>query len=303
VARNRPPGEPVFGLGSHCDSNRNGGRYDGTLGVVAAIEVCRLERELGLGLPLQVMSFFEEEGSGFGFGLLGSRVMTRRVTEAELRALRGVDDGRPFREQAEAAGHAHGRWRESIHALDTLTGWIELHIEQGRVLQDGGFRVGIVDAITGFVQADLVVRGRADHAGATLMGQRRDPGPVAGACVTASARQWSRRRSRPRSSRRARERRAGPVSLGPRFRRARCTTPPCWPTTWPAPWCSSRAATATVGLSSSDPTPWPGSRRRGAAPRRIVPCVLDLRAILVAAVVLVGLRGKPRPPAVHRPGH
>jgi allantoate deiminase len=183
VARNRPPGEPVFGLGSHCDSNRNGGRYDGTLGVVAALEVCRLDRELGLGLPLQVMSFFEEEGSGFGFGLLGSRVMTQRVTEAELRALRGLDDGRPFWEQAEAAGHAPGRWRESIRALDTLTGWIELHIEQGRVLQDGGFRVGIVDAITGFVQADLVVRGRADHAGATPMDQRLDPGPVAGACL------------------------------------------------------------------------------------------------------------------------
>jgi hydantoinase/carbamoylase family amidase len=183
VARNRPAGEPVFGLGSHCDSNRNGGRYDGTLGVVAALEVCRLDRELGLGLPLQVMSFFEEEGSGFGFGLLGSRVMTGRVNDAELCELRSVDDGRSLTEHAEAAGFAPARWRESARALDTLTGWIELHIEQGRVLQDGGLRVGIVDAITGFVQADLTVRGRADHAGSTPMDQRLDPGPVAGACL------------------------------------------------------------------------------------------------------------------------
>src|SRR6266545_2833670 len=54
VARNRPPGAKVFGVGSHCDSNRNGGKYDGTMGVVTALEVCRLNEELGLGLPLQL---------------------------------------------------------------------------------------------------------------------------------------------------------------------------------------------------------------------------------------------------------
>ena len=59
VARNRPKGEKVFGVGSHCDSNRNGGKYDGTMGVVTALEVCRLNEELGLGLPLQLVSFLE----------------------------------------------------------------------------------------------------------------------------------------------------------------------------------------------------------------------------------------------------
>jgi hypothetical protein len=78
VARNRPPGEPVFGIGSHCDSNRNGGKYDGTMGVVTALEVCRLNEELGLGLPLQLISFLEEEGSGFGQMLLGSRIVAQR---------------------------------------------------------------------------------------------------------------------------------------------------------------------------------------------------------------------------------
>jgi acetylornithine deacetylase/succinyl-diaminopimelate desuccinylase-like protein len=105
VARNRPPGEPVFGVGSHCDSNRNGGKYDGTMGVVTALEVCRLNEELGYGLPLQLISFLEEEGSGFGQMLLGSRIMLQRVTEEELReSFRAVDDGRSFWEHAAEAG-------------------------------------------------------------------------------------------------------------------------------------------------------------------------------------------------------
>ena len=94
-ARNRPKGEPAFGIGSHCDSNRNGGRYDGTMGVVTALEVCRLNEELGLGLPLQLISFLEEEGSGFGQMLLGSRIVAQRVTEEDLRETLPVDRRRP----------------------------------------------------------------------------------------------------------------------------------------------------------------------------------------------------------------
>ena len=176
VARNRPPGEPVFGVGSHCDSNRNGGRYDGTMGVVTALEVCRLNEEHGLGLPLQLISFLEEEGSGFGQMLLGSRIMLQRVSEEDLRdRFRSLDDGRSFWEHAEAAGYEPARWRESIRVLDDLTGWIEMHIEQARVLQDTGNRIGIVHAIAGYVHADVVVEGRGDHAGATPMDLRLDP--------------------------------------------------------------------------------------------------------------------------------
>ena len=85
VARNVPKGVPAFGIGSHCDSNRNGGKWDGTLGVVMALEICRLNGEHGLGLPLQLISFLEEEGSGFGQMLLGSRIMAQRATEEQLR--------------------------------------------------------------------------------------------------------------------------------------------------------------------------------------------------------------------------
>jgi allantoate deiminase len=184
VARNVPRGEPAFGVGSHCDSNRNGGRFDGTMGVVTALEVCRLNKELGLDLPLQLISFLEEEGSGFGQMLLGSRIMAQRVTEQELKeSFLALDDGRSFWEHAEAAGYEPARWRESLHILDGLSGWIEMHIEQARVLQDTGNRIGIVNGIAGYVHADVVVHGRADHAGATPMDFRLDPGTVVAECI------------------------------------------------------------------------------------------------------------------------
>jgi len=176
VARNRPAGEPVFGIGSHCDSNRNGGKYDGTMGVVTALEVCRLNADLGLDLPLQLISFLEEEGSGYGQMLLGSRIMLQRVTDEDLREnFRALDDGRSFWEHAAEAGYTPERWRDSIHVLDDLTGWIEMHIEQARVLQDTQNRIGIVHAIAGYAHADVVVHGRGDHAGATPMEFRLDP--------------------------------------------------------------------------------------------------------------------------------
>jgi hydantoinase/carbamoylase family amidase len=180
VARNRPAGDPVFGIGSHCDSNRNGGKWDGTLGVVCALEVCRCNAELGLDLPLQAISFLEEEGSGFGQMVLGSRIVAGRVDDEDLRKhIRAIDDGRSFWEHAEEAGYEPARWRDCAHILDDLTGWIELHIEQGRVLQDTGKRLGLVSAIAGYVHGDIVVDGRADHAGATPMDMRCDSAVVA----------------------------------------------------------------------------------------------------------------------------
>ena len=179
VARNRPHGHAVFGVGSHCDSNRNGGKYDGTLGVVCALEVCRLDADLGLDLPLQVVAFLEEEGSGFGQMLLGSRITAQRITQEELESITAVDDGRTFFEHAREAGYAPERWTECARVLDDLTGWIELHIEQGRVLQDTGSRIGVVTAIAGYVHGDIWISGRADHAGATPMDFRVDAGAIA----------------------------------------------------------------------------------------------------------------------------
>ena len=184
VARNVPKGQPAFGVGSHCDSNRNGGKWDGTLGVVMALEICRLDHELGLGLPLQLVSFLEEEGSGFGQMLLGSRIIAQRVTDADLQErIRELDTGRSFWDTAKAAGHRVEDWREARHVLDGLIGWIEPHIEQARVLQDTATTIGVVNAIAGYVHADVIVHGRDDHAGATPMGMRLDPTTVLAECV------------------------------------------------------------------------------------------------------------------------
>ena len=174
IASNVPKGAPAFGIGSHCDSNRNGGKYDGTLGVVTALEVCRLAQESGQHIPLRLISFLEEEGSGFGQMLLGSRIMLQRVTEEELKTTIVAPDGTPFWDAAEAAGYEPERWRESIEEIDGLTGWIEVHIEQGRVLQDTGNRIGVVHALPGYVHGDFHFTGRADHAGATPMDFRVD---------------------------------------------------------------------------------------------------------------------------------
>src|SRR3954447_14453018 len=146
------------------------------MGVVTALEVCRLTAKRGLDLPLQLISFLEEEGSGFGQMLLGSRIVAQRVTEEDLREhFRSLDDGRSFWECATDAGYAPGRWQECAHVLDDLTGWIEMHIEQARVLQDTGNRIGLVTAIAGYVHADVILHGRGDHAGATPMDFRLDP--------------------------------------------------------------------------------------------------------------------------------
>ena len=173
VASNRGPGEPCLGIGSHCDANRNGGPYDGTLGVVVALEVARLAADEGLDLPLRVLSFLEEEGSGFDSGLLGSRVMLGAITTEELAALTD-ETGTGFFDAARAAGHDPERHAESARELDGMLAWMELHIEQARALEDAGLQIGVVDAITGMIHADLEIAGRADHAGGTPMELRSD---------------------------------------------------------------------------------------------------------------------------------
>jgi hydantoinase/carbamoylase family amidase len=182
VASNAGPGERAFGMGSHCDSNRNGGAWDGTLGVVSALEACRIAQESGLDMPLRVIAFLEEEASGFGQMLLGSRIILGAVTDEEL-ASYSDEHGVPFLEAAARAGYRPDERARAGEVLDGLVGWIELHIEQGRVLQDTGGRLGVVDAIAGYVHADLVVHGRADHAGATPMGYRSDAGLTAAEAV------------------------------------------------------------------------------------------------------------------------
>ena len=186
VARNCATGVPAIGLGSHCDSVRGGGRYDGMLGVLAAIEVARCAQHHELDLPLQIVSWVEEEAAGFGQMLLGSRVASGTLDRRALRDhVRSLDDGRAFSDHAGDVGLDPDRLGEAPAVLDDLAAWIEPHIEQGRVLEDAGERIGVVEAIAGYVHADLEIHGQADHAGATPMDIRRDAAVLAAHCTLA----------------------------------------------------------------------------------------------------------------------
>lgn len=166
-----PASGPRVGVGSHLDSVRRGGRWDGVLGVLVALELARVETTL----PLRAVAWVEEEGAGFGQLLLGSRICAGDVGAAELAStVCSLDDGRPFSDHARDAGLAPEECEQSAEILDGMAAWIEPHIEQARVLEDSGARLGVVDAIAGFVQADLHITGRADHAGATPMRLRHD---------------------------------------------------------------------------------------------------------------------------------
>lgn len=184
VARNCPAGVRAIGLGSHCDSVRRGGAYDGVLGVLAVIEVAICNEQHGLALPLQLISFVEEEASRFGQMLLGSRVASGQIgASALLDEVRAIDDGRSFHEHARAVGLDPQRADECGDTLRDLWAWLELHIEQGRVLEDAQDQIGVVYAIAGYVHADIEIIGHADHAGATPMELRRDAAVLAAECV------------------------------------------------------------------------------------------------------------------------
>lgn len=167
-----PPVPPVW-TGSHLDSVPNGGRLDGALGVMTALECVRTLAEEGATLtrPVEAVSFADEEGHYVGY--LGSRGLVHGYTLAELEGITGrdgvavLDAIRRFGiDPADATRTAVDP--RGVHAF------VELHIEQGSVLEAEGSGVGVVTHIVGIGRGQVVFRGRADHAGTTPMSMRRD---------------------------------------------------------------------------------------------------------------------------------
>jgi N-carbamoyl-L-amino-acid hydrolase len=157
-------------FGSHLDTVPNGGRYDGALGVLAALEALRTIRDAGLRLPfhLEVISFTDEEG--LTLPLAGSRAMAGVLTDEDLDHARGGVD-------ALDAGLARlGITREMLlHARrDDIEAYVELHIEQGSYLQDAGVNIGVVTSIVGIRSYWLRFFGEAAHAGTRPMLKRKD---------------------------------------------------------------------------------------------------------------------------------
>lgn len=159
-------------LGSHLDSVPNGGRFDGALGVIAALEVLRTVKENGIKLKvnLEAIDFTDEEGTLVG--LLGSAALAGHLH------LNGLKNPRGGRENLEVGMARAGLTDESILSAarpkESLAGYLELHIEQGKRLERNGINVGIVSAIVGIRSYRLSFIGRADHAGSTLMTDRAD---------------------------------------------------------------------------------------------------------------------------------
>lgn len=163
------PDLPAIMFGSHIDSVPGGGNYDGDVGVIGAIEVSQVlvDNKIATRHPLEVVSFTDEEG-----GLVGSLAMTAGLSNGTL------DDvshgGLTIREGIRAVGGDPERLEEARREPGDLAAFIELHIEQGALLDEADIDIGVVEGIVGIHWWDVVIEGFANHAGTTPMNRRRD---------------------------------------------------------------------------------------------------------------------------------
>lgn len=160
-------------VGSHIDSVPNGGRFDGTLGVVAGLEVARTFRDNGVQLqrPFEVIAFADEEGTYIS--QFGSRAMTGELTYEEALGGRGAG-GETLREALSRSGMTPENIRSAYRDSAEFHCYLELHIEQGPVLEAAGLDIGVVDAIVCADHADVWFAGESGHAGTTPMDGRND---------------------------------------------------------------------------------------------------------------------------------
>ena len=168
-------------LGSHLDSVDRGGRYDGALGVISALEVVRVVKDADLELPvaLEAIDFTDEEGTLVG--TLGSSALAGRLSPELLAAPRGGRD--VLVTEFERMGLTEAGMLAARRDPATLAGYLELHIEQGPVLERASTHIGVVTGITGASSFQVVFDGDARHAGTTPMDARRDAAVGAAAFV------------------------------------------------------------------------------------------------------------------------
>jgi allantoate deiminase len=164
---------PSVLIGSHFDSVPNGGSYDGPAGVVAGLEVVALfaENQLTPKYPLEVIALVEEEGSRFGGGLMGSRGIVGLLNEESFTRLKDKDGIYAVEAMKEIGlDPSLPKKRDP----KTMKAYLELHIEQGPILEEKSIPIGVVEAIVGLTQLEVTVKGQAGHAGTTPMDRRAD---------------------------------------------------------------------------------------------------------------------------------
>jgi beta-ureidopropionase / N-carbamoyl-L-amino-acid hydrolase len=159
---------PVL-FGSHIDSVPDGGDYDGVVGSLSAIEVARTlsEQNVRTRHPLEVVIFQNEES-----GLMGSKAMAGILTERDLGLVN--QSGKSVREGIDLLGGDAARLSEARRAPGSIAAYLELHIEQGAVLDEAGINIGVVEGIVGIGWWDVTIEGFANHAGTTPMNRRKD---------------------------------------------------------------------------------------------------------------------------------
>jgi allantoate deiminase len=164
-------GWPAILIGSHLDSVPHGGMFDGALGVLAGVEVAQVLREAGRPLrhSLAVIGFADEEGYAFNMGTLASRCLVGDIPRTRFPAILGVD-GRTLAETLAAFDPG----LPAAQVPRQAGAYLELHIEQGPVLDRSGRRIAAVTAITGMSRTVVTLEGEANHAGTTPMASRRD---------------------------------------------------------------------------------------------------------------------------------
>ncbi len=179
------PSAPALLVGSHYDTVRNAGKWDGPLGVITAIEAVAALSAAGVRLPhaVEVVGFSDEEGVRFSSTLLGSRALAGTFDEGALEAKDA--DGITLREAMIAFGLDPDRIRRAARRREDVLAYLELHIEQGPVLEKEDLPVGVVTAISGANRFRVELDGMAGHAGTVPMGLRQDALAGASECVLA----------------------------------------------------------------------------------------------------------------------
>jgi len=179
------PGLPCLMLGSHLDTVRDAGKYDGMLGVISAIECVHALNSAKKRLPfaIEVVGFGDEEGVRFGTTLLGSRAVAGIFN---LEVLKAKDpQGKTMADALREFGLDPGGIPKLARKKGQVLAYAELHIEQGPVLEAEGLAVGVVTAINGFSRLRVTLRGAAGHAGTVPMKLRRDALAATAECVLA----------------------------------------------------------------------------------------------------------------------
>ena len=155
-------------IGSHLDSVINGGRYDGVVGVVAGLLILKWIKDNNLNIPLKVAAFRCEESSAFGIATVGSGLITKKIDIKKLKELYNAE-GKSLYETLKFKGY-----KPECSKIEGVKRYFEIHIEQGRRLEDNNLKIGIVDAIANATRYWLTIEGRQDHSGAAPMDMRKD---------------------------------------------------------------------------------------------------------------------------------